>query len=66
MNNAARFSIFFINFGYVAQETFATFDEALAHTRKCGFQAQIHDGVAKELVATWCPMAGTKRYGDVA
>lgn len=52
------FTVYFTNFGYAAQDCFSSQELALAHAKRCGFQAAIlADG---HLIATWCPIGGTR------
>ena len=61
----ATYNVFFLNHDYFAQDDFPSFDDALAHAKKCGFDAAIvkpyitgkpHKGY--EHVATWSILGG--------
>ncbi len=56
------FLVHWVCFGYSAPETFRTLDDAIAHAREVHFTAAIY--AADRIVATWCPIGGTRRFHD--
>jgi hypothetical protein len=53
---ASMFRVYFTNFGYFAASDFASFNDALAHAKKCCFDAVIEQ--AGRRAATWSPLTG--------
>lgn len=56
------FRVFFINFGWFSSEESETLEGALKVAKNAGFQSSVY-GPGEKLVASWCPLSGTKIYG---
>jgi hypothetical protein len=57
--NTEMLTVYFTNHGYASDHRFKSLEDAIAYARRVHFQAQIHNE-AGLLVATWCPIAGTR------
>ena len=54
------FRLFLINFGYFIQDEYLSFDEAINAAKQRCFQIAVYQG--ETLLATVCPIVGTKHY----
>jgi hypothetical protein len=54
-------TVYFTNHGYASPQRFTTLEDAVVYAKSKCFMAQIHNE-SGHLVATWCPIAGTRAY----
>lgn len=53
------FRVFFVNFNYFADASFASFYEAVDFAKSKSFEASIYDG--SRVTAIWSPISGLRR-----
>jgi hypothetical protein len=58
-------TVYFTNHGYASERRFSSLADALAYAKSVCFQAQVHNE-SGHLLASWCPIAGTRTYKDRA
>ena len=55
------YRVFFSNFGYFAEPTFASLDEAAAYSRSKCFETTIST-TAGDIIASWSPIGGLRTF----
>jgi hypothetical protein len=55
-----QYRVFLTNFGWFVEDSFPTFDEALAKAKSTGFETTIHLG--DTIVAKYSPLGGLLKY----